>query len=449
MQFPALWRRLGAFVAPMITGNVLQLLTGTATAAMLGRLIDAHALASSGVIYPITLICYSLATGLTSGATILVSNAQGAQDQERVHGLTMEALALSAALGALFAAIGVGFCAPILHALGTPSAIFAQTAWYLRIVAVSMIVFLPYMMYGALLRGLGDSKTPFTMLVAITIASIALMPPLILGTGLPRLGVLGAPLASLIVISLVMLAAMLLTPGIHPELRVSFRSALPTIQTAREMLALGLPIACQYTAVSVSELVVLSIITTGGATALAVYAAMNQIVAYVMTPMTMIGIATSAFAAKELGAGRPGEIPAIGRTSMVIMLALTGAMAAFVYLFAKPILGLFLSTHDALDLAQRATFVMLWSVPVLGIGTIATSLSRSEKLAVGPMAANAIGVLLILLPCAKMLVAHSGIIGVWEAYPIAYLAIAAMEVAYFLYAWRRIRSSALGQPAPA
>ena len=447
-----LWRRIGAFAAPMITGNVLQLLSGTATAAMLGRLIGPHALASNGVIYPITLVCYSLGTGLTGGATILVANAHGAQDETRKKRLILESLGLSAALGLLFACIGLLFGTGILHALGTPQAIFTQTLWYLRVVALSMIVFLTYMMYGALLRGLGDSKTPFHMLAVVTIISICIMPAFILGWGVPRFGVVGAQLAMLITIAAVMAGGMLLIPRLHPEFRLTaagLRALIPSGRTAYDVLALGLPIAGQYIAVSVSELVVLSIVNTGGATAVAVYAAMNQVVAYVMTPMSMLGIATSAFAAKELGAGRSREIPNIGVTAGTMTLLLTGAMTVIVYAFNRPLLSLFLASPEALDLARQATFAMLWSVPVLGIGMIATSLARSEKRAVGPMIANAAGVLLILLPLAKFLVARHGIIGVWQAYPIAYLAIAMMEVLYFLYVWPRIRASSQAQPVPA
>lgn len=445
-----LWRRIGAFVLPMLTGNVLQLLAGTATAGMLGRLIGTHALASNGVVYPMMLICYSFAAGLTGGATILVANARGGHDDNRAKRVTLEALGLSTALGALFAAIGVFFGKPILHALGTPEVIFTQTLWYVRIVAASMIVFLPYMMYGALLRGLGDSKTPFYMLVVVTIASIAMTPLLILGIGAPRLGVLGAPLAPLIAIAVVTLAGVVAVPRMHPEFRLpkgGLRAIIPSRQTTHDILAIGVPIAGQYIAVSISELVLLSIINTSGASAVAVYAALNQIVAYVMTPMTMIGIAASAFAAKELGAGRLSEIPAIGRTAVGMTLALTGTMTIAVYVFCKPLLGLFLSDPAALHLAQQATYATLWSIPVLAVGTIATSLARSEKHAFGPMVANAIGVLLVLIPCAKVLVARHGIIGVWQAYPIAYVCIAIMEVAYFSYAWHRMRTYAQPQAA--
>lgn len=439
-----LWRRIGAFVAPMIAGNVLQLLTGTASAAMLGRLAGAHALASAGVLFPITMLCYSFASGLTNGATIVLAREQGAQHDDETKRLIAQALALSAVAGIVFALIGVLFGAPILRALGTPAIIFAPTLAYLRIVSVSMIVIVPYMMYGALLDGLGDSKTPLAMLSVSTLLTVACMPALILGISpLPRLGVLGAPAGALIAFAFVTLGAAFIVPRIHAAFRLpaaGFRALVPNAGTARELLQLGTPIALQYIAVSASQLVVLSIIAGAGALPVAVYAAVNQIIDYVTTPISMVAIAASAFAAKALGAGELHEVPAIARTTIIMMLLLTGGMTLLAYVFARPLLGLFLSVPAAAELGRQALFVLLWSIPVLGIGAIATAIVRSEQHAFGPMLANAAGIWLILLPCARVLVAHNGIIGVWQAYPIAYVAIAVMEVGYFALTWRRLQT---------
>lgn len=427
----------------MIAGNVLQLVSGTASGAMLGRLVGANALASAGVLFPITMLCYSLTSGLTNGATILLAKDSGAHDDDAAKCFIAQALGLSAALGVLFALAGVLFGAPILHALGTPAVIFAQTLSYLRIVAISMIAFVPYLMYGALLDGLGDSKTPFLMLAVSTLLTLALMPALILGAPpLPRMGVLGAPLGAFAAFGFVTLGAAFIVPRIHSAFRLPAagpRAFIASRRTAWEILRLGTPIAAQYVAVSASQLAVLSMIARAGALPVAAYAAVNQVVDYVTTPISMIGVAASAFAAKALGARQPQSIPAIARTTIAMMLLLSGSMTLLIYVFARPLLGLFVTAPAALSLAHQATIIVLWSVPLLGIGALATAIVRSEQHAVGPMLANAAGVWLILVPCAHVLSAHHGVIGVWEAYPIAYVAIAAMEVAYFALTWRRLQ----------
>lgn len=438
-----LWRRMGAFVAPMIAGNVLQLLSGTASAAMLGRLAGANALASAGVLFPLTMLCYSFATGLTNGATIVLASEEGGKNADETQRLIVEALMLAVAGGIVFALAGLFLGARILQALGTPAIIFTQTLSYLRIVAVSMAVILPYMMYAALLDGLGDSNTPFFMLLVSTLLTLAAMPALIIGVApLPHLGVLGAPAGALAAFTLVTLGTAFIVPRIHQEFHLpasGLRTLLPSIGTARKILRLGMPIALQYVAVSASQLVLLSIITAAGALPVAVYAAVNQVIDYVTTPISMISTAASAFAAKAIGARNLQEVPAITRTAILMMLLLTASMTLLAYAFAQPLLGLFLSVPAAAALAREALFALLWSVPVLGIGAIATAIVRSEQHAAGPMIANAVGVWLILLPCAKLLTAHHGIIGVWQAYPIAYLAIASMEVGYFALIWRRLQ----------
>ncbi len=446
MKTRSLYAQITAYVTPMIAGNVLQLITGTATAAMLGRLLGADALAASGVIYPISLLVYAFFTGLTTGATILVARAQGAGDLEKTKRLTVEALSLSVLAGALCTLIGLALAVPILHALGTPQNIFGQTVQYLQIVMGSMLVFLPYMMYGALLRGVGDSKTPFYMLIASTTATVLLMPLLIRGLGfVPALGTAGAPAAALIAIGSVTIVVALVLHRYNIFFQVptlQFRALIPSAATVRDAVTIGVPIGLQYIAVSISELLLLSIVAGQGADAVAVYAAMNQIVAYVMTPMGMMGVAASALAAKEFGAGRAADVPPIFRATTVLTLVLTGELTAVVYLFPNAILGMFLSGPHAMDLAHRAIFVMMWSLPVLGIGSIATSVARADGFAVGPMLANIFGVWLVLLPCAKLFVSHSGAIGVWQAYPAAYVAIAVMECGYLWYCWRQIGTRA-------
>lgn len=401
----------------MLGSQAVQLGAGSAATAILGRMPDAHGLAAA--VAPITLsgLCTALFSGFTTGGMILYSRARGAGEKDAERRIIAQSLGLALILGIVFGAAILALDARIMHAMNVAPSLLPGAVAYTRIIAIALPVSFLYAMYGALLEGAGDSKTPLFMLIGTT----ALFLPLLLLL-VPRYGANGVPLASLF-------SAFAVTAAVATFVHVRPRFAVPQRAMLHAMLKLDLPISVQYVAVMLSDMALLSIVNDYGPHASAAYGVVNQIVMFVMAPISIFATAVSVFAGQALGAGSVPQALRVLRTCLMLDLALTVAITVLSYVFVAPLTRAFTADPQVLALAREAIFAMLWSVPVLGIGGVVCGLLDATGDAFWPMATTVAGVWLVLVPCAHSFSAHNGPIGVWQAYPLAYAIIAFVQVA--------------------
>ena len=83
-----LWSRFLAFLAPLVLTNVLQALAGTVTTIYLGRLLGVRSLAAAVSFFPLLMCCIGFVVGLGAGASVLVGQAWGARDPDKVRRVT-------------------------------------------------------------------------------------------------------------------------------------------------------------------------------------------------------------------------------------------------------------------------------------------------------------------------------------------------------------------------
>ncbi|HEY9010359.1 MAG TPA: MATE family efflux transporter, partial [Devosia sp.] len=113
-----LWRRFAVFLLPLMLSNVLQSLSGTINNIYIGQLIGVDALASVSVFFPIMIFLISFVIGLASGAAILIGQAWGAKNIEKIKQVTGTTLTAGFILGLFVATLGAIFTRQIMELLG-------------------------------------------------------------------------------------------------------------------------------------------------------------------------------------------------------------------------------------------------------------------------------------------------------------------------------------------
>ncbi|CAA9402895.1 MAG: hypothetical protein AVDCRST_MAG51-979, partial [uncultured Ramlibacter sp.] len=176
-----LWPKFLVFLTPLVLTNVLQALSGTLNNVYLGRMLGTHALAAAVVFFPILMLLVSFVIGLGTGSSILVGQAWGAKNLDKVRQAAGTALVGAAGLGIAVAAIGQVCIAPLLEALRTPPDVLAQAVAYARVTLLALPVIFISIMAAALLRGMGDTFISLRSLVITTTCSMLLTPALIRG----------------------------------------------------------------------------------------------------------------------------------------------------------------------------------------------------------------------------------------------------------------------------
>lgn len=438
---PSLRKSFLVFLAPMMLSNILQALFGTINNVYLGQMIGVDALAAVSVFFPAMFFFIAFVLGLASGAGVLIGQAWGAGQTDKVKTIAGTTLSLTLLMAAFIAVLGGLFARPLLVALATPANILDAAVTYARIMMIAMPLTFTFILITALMRGVGDTVTPLIALAVSTVIGLALTPMLIRGTfGLPQLGVSAAAWASAI-------SSFLTLIWLHAHLRrrkhplafdAAFRHGMSIdLPLLRIVLRLGIPAAINMIVMSLAEMVLLGLVNSFGSGATAAYGAVNQVLAYVQFPAISIAISVSIFGAQAIGRGNAGQIGRIVRTGLEMNLVLTGGLVAIAYLFSRTLMGFFITEPPVLELAQRSLHIVLWSSVVFGMATAFSAAMRASGTVWMPLLISMLSIAAIEVPSAVALSSQLGLDGVWLAYPITFSAMFLLQMSFYLLVWRK------------
>jgi putative MATE family efflux protein len=436
-----MWKVFLMFLAPMMLANILQSLSGTLNSVFLGQMIGVSALAAASAFFPVMLFLISFVMGLGSGASVLIGQAWGARQPERVQAVAGTTLSCGILGGLVVAIFGGTFAPSLLQALATPADILPQATAYARVMLLAMPGFFLFLLVTSIMRGVGDMVTPLKALVVSTLVGLAVTPALIRGWfGLPQAGVASAAYAAAVSFLVTLL-------WLFFHLRRKGHALAPTNELLRHMwidgkilravLKIGIPTAVQMVIMSLAEVALLSMVNGFGSSATAAYGAGNQVLGYVQFPAMSIAIAASILGAQAIGAGKTENLGAITRTGILLNFAITGALLLCGYLFSRSIIGLFTSDTEVTEIAQRMLHIVLWSTLLFGASAVVSGVMRASGTVLVPTALSIAAIVLVEVPVAWVLSRRVGIDGVWMAYPFTFATMLVLQSLYYRLVWRK------------
>ncbi|MGV8855735.1 MAG: MATE family efflux transporter [Devosia sp.] len=442
-QSRPLWQRFAFFLVPLMAANILQALSGTVSAIYVGQLIGVEALAATATFFPIIFMLLSFLIGLSAGSTVLIGQAWGARNIDKVKQVAGTTLMAALVLGVVVAVVGVIWTDQILSVLGVPADIAPITAGYAKIMLASMPAFFLFIVSTSVLRGVGDTMTPLFSLILSLAVTAVVTPALILGWfGLPQLGVNAAAVASIagfltvLVFLFVYLRARALP--LAPDGKLLAAMLNPDFKLLGLILRLGVPTGLQMIVSSVSAIVVVGLVNRFGSDATAAYGALGQVMSYVQFPAMSIGIAASIFGAQAIGAGRINELGAITRTGLMMNLLITGSLVLLAYVFSGNIVALFITDPAVVALTQTLLHVVLWSVIAFGGSVVFSGIMRSSGTVLAPMLISLSCILGIELPGAIVLSQTGlGLTGIWVALAASFTMMVVLQGCWYMLVWRK------------
>jgi putative MATE family efflux protein len=437
-----IWQSLGIFLIPLMLSNVLQAVGQSANAVYLGHLVGVHSLAAVSAIFPLIFFLVSFLIGIGAGSSALIGQAFGARDIAKVKMVAGTALGLSLGIGVLVGIAGVLFTEPLLRLLAVPADILPISVAYARLTFAFIPITFVYLVYTTFLRGVGDTRTPFIILIIATVLTFALTPLFIKGYfGLPALETSGAA-AGNIVSTFVAMAILLVVLARQKSPLALDRALLANLVPKRDLsltiAKIGIPTSLNIAMISLAEVALLAFVNRFGSNALAAYGAVNQIVSYVQFPAISIGIAASIFSAQSIGANRLERIPMIVRSAVILNYVIVGAIVVIVYACATPIIGVFITqSPQTVEVARGLLNITLWSYAIFGNARVLSGIMVSTGTVVWPTAISIFAIWAIEVPVAYVFMGSLGLRGVWVGYPVSYICALALQTAYYLFVWKR------------
>lgn len=446
----SLSRHLIAFSIPMFLGNLLQAFYNTVDSIWVGRFIGPEALGAVSISFPIIFALISLVMGIAMAMTTLVGQYRGAGNEAMVRRTIGNSLMLMTVVGLFTSAIGVIARVPILRLIETPEAILAPAASYLGIFLAGLIGMFIYNAVGAILRGIGDSRTPLVYLVYATVLNAALDPFFIFGIGpLPAMGVAGAALAT--VLSQGLSAALglryLARIGLWHWRDITLRF---DPKLTRATFRIGLPSGVQQTVVSVGLVAVNSVINRLGTAVVAAFGAASRFDQFAFLPAFSVSMAISAVVAQNLGAGKPARARQAVRAAAYLTTGITAAVGFLA--ISQPDLLIVLFTTDPAVLAVGMEYlrIMGWAYVPFALMFMLSGVLRGAGDTVPSMFISIASLWLFRVPFAALLAFRFGLgsRGVWLAIALSAVLGLALNWAYYLTGrWQRrvvARAGAIG-----
>lgn len=435
------WRRFLRFLLPLIGTNILQSLTMTINTIYVGQMLGVQSVAAVAVSMPVMFCVLAFMIGVSSGTTIIVGQAFGAKNKEKLNQAIGSTLFLSVAMGTLLGVVSCFYAREILTALGTaPDIVELALPYFYVLMAGCPITFL-FIALTSAIRGVGDSLTPLTALFLTIGSGLLITPAFIQGwMGLPQLGIMAPAIATLVgqALSMVFMAYYLRVKNKYLQIDSALLKQVrfqPTMNAL--ILRLGIPNGVQMITTSLAGLIIIRLINQFGSQATAAFGAITQIINYIQFPALSIGIATSIMAAQAIGADRSDALKKITRTAMLFNLIFTGSLIILAYLFSGHVIALFITDEEVIALGQSLLHISLWSMIFFGASAVLNAVMRASGTVWAPMLMILAMLLVVELPLAYVLSKWIGLSGIWYAYAATFVSTFFVVLAFYQFVWKR------------
>lgn len=434
-------RHLIDFSIPLFLGNLLQALYNTVDTIWVGKFLGQDALAAVSVSFPLIFVLLSLSIGITMATTVLVGQFKGAGDSPMIKKTIDSSLFLLAVLAVIMTAVGLIFHMPILRLMNTHESIIDMAAGYMNIIFIGMIFSFGFNVVSAVLRGLGDSRTPLLFLFYTTVINIILDPILIFGLGpFPKMGVEGAALATIIAQAISLFLAIRHLDKVGHVFSINFKDIQFDPKLSLKIIKVGLPAGLQQAVVSLGFTVVMSIVNTFGPTAVAAFGAAGKIDNFSFMPSMSIGLATSTLAAQNIGAGKYERVNETAKWAVVMSLCLSVVMMGLVFFVPEQLLSMFSSDVPVLKEGAKILRILGLSYIPFGLMWITNGVIRGAGDTVVVMLTSIFTLWGVRLPLAFYLSRYTdlGSTGVWIALSSSsFLSFVLSTLYYYSGRWKK------------
>ena len=399
------------FSLPLIAGNLLQQLYNVADTLIVGRFLGNVALAAVGSAFSLMILLTSLVLGLCMGSGVVFSQLYGEGSMDKLKTAMTNAFCLIAALSVLLTVLSYALLDAFIVLLRVPPEAVPDITSYLRVIFAGIFFTFLYNFFAAALRSVGNSFASLLFLLLSTVVNIAL-----------DLLFVGAALATVIAQGLsaagIALYFFFRLPELRPR-RSNFRLDRPLLSRIASVSVLT---SVQQSIMNFGILLVQSLVNSFGVATMAAFAAGVKIDSFAYSPAQDFANGFATFVAQNTGAGKPERVKQGIREAALLSLSFCAVVSALVFLFARPLLTLFIDPGEREILAVGVHYLRVEGVFYVGIGllfllyAIYRGLERAGMSVV--LTVISLGLRVAL---AYAFAPHFGVTAIWLAIPIGWL----------------------------
>lgn len=357
------------FAVPLLVGNLLQQTYNLVDAAIVGRCLGTDALAAVGASSSVQFLVLGFCIGSCAGFGIPISQRFGAKDYRGMRSYIFHSILLTALFAVILTSVCALLCPNILHMLSTPEDIFSGAYTYLLILFLGIPFTLLYNLEAAMLRAVGDSRTPFVFLAISTVTNILLDLLCIL---VLNWGVAGAAIATITAQALSGILCFFFIRGHHEVLHIRPADCRFDRRCCLSALAMGAPMGLQFSITAIGSMVMQAANNGLGSVYVSGFTAGARLKQFTLCPFDALATAVCTFCGQNLGAKRFDRIRKGIRVGVAIAL-IYGVGVGLVLIFGGRTLSmLFMSSSQVAVLDASAKYLrylgcLYWMLGLLNV----------------------------------------------------------------------------------
>jgi putative MATE family efflux protein len=419
---------------PMIVEMGMEALFAIVDVFYVSRLNDTNAIAVIGLTESMLTIIYSIAIGLSMGATAMVARRIGEKDVKAAEVAAVQALFVGLSLSILISIVGGIFADDLLKLMGADEGVIASGAGYTRWMFSGNVTIMLLFLINAIFRGAGDASIAMRALILANGLNIILDPIFIFGWGfIPAYGVEGAAMATNIGRGIgvtYQLYHLLKGKGL---IKLHAQNLIIQWNIVWNLLKVSAGGTAQFVIASASWIFLVRIVSTFGSSALAGYTIAIRVIVFAILPAWGMANAAATLVGQNLGANQSERAEqSVWRTAFFNMIFL-GFVTVLFFSMADPILRLFTSDEAVLENGILCLQIVSLGYIFYAYGMVISQAFNGAGDTVTPTVLNFFGFWTFQIPLAYALAIYFdfGPPGVYAAISIAESSIAIVAVIIF------------------
>ena len=428
----SIFGQLLLFFFPILFGTFFQQLYNTADAMVVGRFVGKQALAAvGGSTSTLINLLVGFFVGLSSGATVVISQFYGARKADKVHWAVHTSIAFSVIGGIIFMIVGLVGSPWALEAMKTPEDVMGHAVVYIRIYFLGIIVNLVYNMGAGILRAVGDSRRPLYFLIASCFTNIILDVLLVAVLGMGVAGAALATITSQLLSAVLVVLALMKTDDMY---KLEWKKVRIDQRMLQRIVRIGIPAGMQSVMYNISNVIIQAGVNTLGTDNVTAWATYGKVDGLYWMMINALGISATTFVGQNFGAGRLDRVRKGAGACMVIGVVLTASVGVVLYNGGHQLVELFTTDQQvqaiSMDLLHFMvpTFITYIAIEILS-GTL-----RGVGDAWMPLIITGIGVCAVRVLWIMFVLPHyHTIIGAAFCYPLTWSLTTVAFVIYYYF----------------
>ncbi len=349
-------RLILGFAVPLLFGLVFQQFYSMVDAVIVGHYLGVDSLAAVGATGSVNFLIIGFCMGVCNGFAIPIAQEFGAKHEGELKRFVANSVWLSIVFAVVITITVSLLCRPILQLMRTPANIINGSYDYIIIIFLGIPVVFLYNMTAAILRSLGDSKTPVVFLVLAAVMNIFLDVFCIV---ILPMGVAGAAVATVVSQAVAGLACLIYMRKKFTILKLSREECRWNRNCVSKLCNMGIPMGLQYSITAIGSVILQSAVNGIDSNAVAAVTAGSKVSMLLVCPFDALGSTMATYGGQNVGAG---DLDRVDRglkdcTKLGFLYSLIALGAVF--LFGKQLLLLFLDAEEEQIIANAYYFMRI------------------------------------------------------------------------------------------